>query len=158
MLSSLNKSQREAVEYIDGPSLVIAGAGSGKTRVITYKIAYLIQKGLPAYHILALTFTNKAAREMKERVAQLIDARSVRGLAHSIPCFPEYFVQRRKKSVIHPVIRYTMPTMPKGLCQPSLRRKIWTTRNIKHHTLHPASRMPRTRLSHRQSMPTNPIC
>lgn len=88
LFSDLNSSQQQAVTYIDGPSLVIAGAGSGKTRVLTYKIAYLLQKGIPANHILALTFTNKAAREMKNRITQLVPESDARylwmGTFHSI--------------------------------------------------------------------------
>ena len=72
-IKELNESQREAVLYIDGPALVVAGAGSGKTRVLTYKIAYLMQQGFSPYSILALTFTNKAAREMKSRIAHVTD-------------------------------------------------------------------------------------
>lgn len=87
-LDQLNESQREAVIYNEGPSLVIAGAGSGKTRVLTYKIAYLIHLGLPPQSILALTFTNKAAREMKERIAKITGDQTARrlwmGTFHSI--------------------------------------------------------------------------
>jgi len=88
LLSQLNESQREAVVYNDGASLVIAGAGSGKTRVLTYKIAYLLQQGLKPWNILALTFTNKAAREMKERIGRLVGAEQAHylqmGTFHSV--------------------------------------------------------------------------
>ena len=86
-LNSLNASQREAVEYIDGASLVIAGAGSGKTRVLTYKIAYLLTQGYKPWEIMALTFTNKAAREMKDRIVSLVgpEAQSLQmGTFHSV--------------------------------------------------------------------------
>ena len=88
MLSELNDSQREAVLCCDSPSLVIAGAGSGKTRVLTYKIAYLLQQGMQPWNILALTFTNKAANEMRQRIAKMVGeetaARLWMGTFHSI--------------------------------------------------------------------------
>ena len=87
-LDELNEAQRAAVEYMDGPSLVIAGAGSGKTRVLTYKIAYLLEHGAKASEILALTFTNKAAREMKSRVEHIVGPDTAKylmmGTFHSI--------------------------------------------------------------------------
>ncbi len=87
-LCELNEAQRAAVEYLGGPELVIAGAGSGKTRVLTYKIVHLLQNGHRPGHLLALTFTNKAANEMRERIDKLVGsetaARLWMGTFHSI--------------------------------------------------------------------------
>ena len=87
-LNDLNEAQRAAASHVDGPMMVIAGAGSGKTRVLTYRIAHLISQGADAFAILALTFTNKAAREMKERIANVIgdgEARNIwMGTFHSV--------------------------------------------------------------------------
>ena len=79
-LDELNPAQRAAVLYTDGPSLVIAGAGSGKTRVLTYKVAYLLSQGMKPWNILALTFTNKAAEEMKSRITRQMGEDATRGL------------------------------------------------------------------------------
>ena len=86
-LQSLNNTQREAVTYKNGPLMVIAGPGSGKTRVLTFRIAHLIQEGVDPFNILALTFTNKSAREMKERITHIVgnEGRNIwMGTFHSV--------------------------------------------------------------------------
>ncbi|MCL4855724.1 MAG: UvrD-helicase domain-containing protein, partial [Flavobacteriales bacterium] len=87
-LNELNPSQRIAVETTDGPVMVIAGAGSGKTRVLTYRIAHIISKGIDPFNILALTFTNKAAQEMKDRIGKIVGSAEARniwmGTFHSV--------------------------------------------------------------------------
>ena len=80
ILAGLNESQREAVEFVNGPELIVAGAGSGKTKVLTSKVAYLLALGVEPQRVLALTFTKKAAEEMKERIAVLVGRRAARGV------------------------------------------------------------------------------
>src|SRR5246500_2168640 len=79
-LAGLNEPQREAVEHVNGPLMIVAGAGSGKTKVLTTRIAHLMNNGVDAFHILALTFTNKAAREMKERIEKILGNTEARNL------------------------------------------------------------------------------
>ena len=101
ILQGLNPAQRAAVEAYDSASLIIAGAGSGKTRVLTSRIAYMIQKGIKPKNILATTFTNKAAQEMRERIVKMIPEHLTEGQARHIwmatgICRPQYFVERRR--------------------------------------------------------------
>src|SRR6201989_410008 len=79
-LKGLNERQREAVLYTEGPLMIVAGAGSGKTKVLTTRIAHLMAKGVDAFNILALTFTNKAAKEMKERVGRILENKNAKNL------------------------------------------------------------------------------
>ena len=92
-LKDLNPVQQEAVKALNGPVMIIAGAGSGKTRVLTYRVAYLVSCGVPPYQILALTFTNKAANEMKERIVRLVGQKASEvwmGTFHSRPSSPSW--------------------------------------------------------------------
>ena len=93
-LDELNDSQRVAVEHIYGATMVIAGAGSGKTRVLTYRIAYMMEQGIDPFNILALTFTNKAAREMTERIGGSIQLESELGQGTSIRLELPNFIDR----------------------------------------------------------------
>ena len=125
-IDELNESQRMAVLYNDGPSLVIAGAGSGKTRVLTYKIAYLLENGYQPWNILALTFTNKAAREMKERIAKQVGELRARylwmGTFHSIFLRILHELQLGECIVFEDMIHYTMvkTTMFNGIHHPAI--------------------------------------
>ena len=100
-LDALNPEQREAVLTLQGPVLIVAGAGSGKTRVLTYRIAHFLQQGVAPYSILALTFTNKAAREMKERIQKVVGG-------HSTQYLCAYFARRLRHWATAPISQYTI--------------------------------------------------
>lgn len=131
-IEELNESQRAAVLYNDGPSLVIAGAGSGKTRVLTYKIAYLLENDYNPWNILALTFTNKAAREMKERIARQVGEQRARylwmGTFHSV--FSR--ILRAEAQSIGFTSQFTIMTRPiaRVFCVLSLKKWDWMIRPI----------------------------
>ena len=116
LLSELNEEQRKAAACIEGPVMIIAGAGSGKTRTLTYRIAHLIEEGVDPFQILALTFTNKAAAEMKERIIKLVGnaARNIwMGTFHSV--FAKILRFEAEKLGYISSLPYTIPTIARVL-------------------------------------------
>ena len=128
-IDELNESQRAAVAYNDGPLLVIAGAGSGKTRVLTYKIAYLLDRGMNPWNVLALTFTNKAATEMKNRIAALVGeekaGRLNMGTFHSV--FSR--ILRVEAQLLGYENNFTMTKVIQEVCSRHLSRRCRSTTN-----------------------------
>ena len=128
-LESLNAPQLEAVTNTDGPCMLIAGAGSGKTRVLTYRIAQLMGKGVDPFNIMALTFTNKAAKEMRNRIEKVMghDARNVwMGTFHSV--FARILraeAQKRSTSAIHLILRFTIQMIRNPSSETSLKKWDW---------------------------------
>ena len=114
ILRDLNPEQKKAVECIEGPMLIVAGAGSGKTRVLTSRIAYLIEKGIPPERILSLTFTKKAAGEMKERIALMVGERQARKIwmAPSTPSLSVSCGSTLALSASRPPLPFTTPRIP----------------------------------------------
>lgn len=113
-IDELNDAQRAPVLHKDGPLMVIAGAGSGKTRVLTYRIAHLMEQGVDSFNILALTFTNKAAREMKKRIATIVGDSEAKifGWERSIPFLPNYFVLMVINWGIPAILPFTIRRIP----------------------------------------------
>ena len=114
-LSGLNEPQKEAVLHMDGPIMIVAGAGSGKTKVLTTRIAHLLSTGVDAFNILALTFTNKAAKEMKERVEKILGTNEPATCISElfIVFLPEFCVPRRPSSDIRIILPSMIPMMPR---------------------------------------------
>ena len=115
-LEHLNQSQSAAVTQLEGPMMVIAGPGSGKTRVLTYRIAHLITSGTDSFNILALTFTNKAAKEMRNRIESIVESHEARNLW--ITCFSccvfQNITNRSRKSTTPPTLPFMIQLMPKA--------------------------------------------
>jgi DNA helicase-2/ATP-dependent DNA helicase PcrA len=108
-IKGLNEAQKEAVLHINGPLMIIAGAGSGKTKVLTTRIAHLLTTGVDAFNILALTFTNKAAREMKERVERILGNNEARNplYRHISQRLPEFYGLKPQNWAIHIILPFT---------------------------------------------------
>ena len=148
-LSALNPPQREAVTYMDGHLLVIAGAGSGKTRVLTTRVAYLLEQGIMPWQIMALTFTNKAAAEMRSRIIDLVGQRTDLNMYHlTMGTFHSVFLRILSREVEHtdyrPASRFTTRRIRAALSRRLSRRWAWMTSCTSRRLFVPAFRTPRT--------------
>jgi DNA helicase-2/ATP-dependent DNA helicase PcrA len=131
-LEELNESQLAAVKHVEGPSMVIAGAGSGKTRVLTFRIAYMMENGVDPFNIMALTFTNKAAKEMKERIGSIVGAAESKnitmGTFHSV--FSRILRYNADDWAFLQISLFTTHRTQKALSRQSLKNVILTRNSI----------------------------